>query len=544
MSQQASSHVEVSLISQLRPRPAVLAAAGFAAATVTVIAGGRVGPVLGSATLTRWFGLLSGSPARVDGRLLPGLLQALGIGALVIVWLLTLGAIRTGRWREDVVWRLAAWWAVPFVLGPPLLSSDVYSYAAQGELLARGLDPYAAGPAALGGSDVVNAVDPVWRNAPSPYGPLTGLIQHASVALGGSPVGAVIALRIVAMLSVVVIGLCAATLATDSMRTTALGLTVLNPLVLLQVVSAAHLEGAMCALLMAALVAYRRSPALALVAACAAAAIKAPAAAAILLIIAQQWRMARSWTVRSPKWTYWLQPVAVVTGCWLTFSLLVAHSWGWLAALATPTVGYTRGSPTALLGDLLSAIVSWAPSPDTIAAARAVGLVAAACIVCYLAATSDRRQLGRSIGYALLAVAALGPVIYPWYLLWGLVCLAPTAASRFERRLVITMSAFGCFMGLTGLNHVGVIISEALLFAAAVTVATRWWGAALLRARSGRRLAEAPDRSLARPDLNQVPDHAATRRPSSVVILDLHPQGDHKSKVTTAHPDHPAGRPR
>ena len=109
-----------------------------------------MGPVLGSATLTRWFGLLSGSPARVDGRLLPGLLQALGIGALVIVWLLTLSAIWTGRWREDVVWRLAAWWAVPFVLGPPLLSSDVYSYAAQGELLARGLDPYAAGPAALG----------------------------------------------------------------------------------------------------------------------------------------------------------------------------------------------------------------------------------------------------------------------------------------------------------------------------------------------------------------------------------------------------------
>jgi hypothetical protein len=486
------------LISQVRPRPAALAAAGFVAATLTVVTGGRVGPVLGSATLTSWFGLLAGSPARVDGRLLPGVLQAFGIGALVIVWLLTLSAMRAGKWREDVVWRLAAWWAIPFVLGPPLLSSDVYSYAAQGELIARGLNPYVLGPAGLNNGDLLNAVDPVWRNAPSPYGPLTGLLQHGAVAIGGSPVGAVVALRVVAVLSVVVIGLCAATLATDRMRAAAIALTVLNPLVLLQVVSAAHLEGAMCALLMLALVACRRSPALALVAACAAAAIKAPAAAAILLISAQHWRMARSWRTRSPNWAYWLQPVVVVGACWLAFSLLVAHSWGWLSALTTPTVGYTRGSPTALLGDLLSAIVSWAPSPDTTAAARAVGLVAAGCIVCYLAATSDRRQLSRSVGYALLAVAALGPVIYPWYLLWGLVCLAPIAVSRFERRLVVTTSCFACFMGLTGLNHTGVVVSEVLLFAAAFAIATGWWGPALVRMRLRRHVADVPDTSLAR----------------------------------------------
>jgi hypothetical protein len=207
--------------------------------------------------------------------------------------------------------------------------------------------------------------------------------------------------------------------------------------------------------------------------------------------------MARSWTTRSPNWAYWLQPVAVVAACWLTFSLLVAHSWGWLSALTTPTVGYTRGSPTALLGDLLSAFVSWAPSPDTIAAARAVGLVAAACIVCYLAATSDRRQLSRSVGYGLLAVAVLGPVIYPWYFLWGLVCLAPTAVSHFERRLVITASGFACFMGLTGLNHAGVVVSEVFLFVAAFVIATRWWGPALLRTRLRRPVAEVPDSSFA-----------------------------------------------
>ena len=31
------------------------------------------------------------------------------------------------------------------------------------------------------------------------------------------------------------------------------------------------------------------------------------------------------------------------------------------------------------------------------------------------------------MGYALLPIGLLGPVLYPWYLLWGLLCLAPTA---------------------------------------------------------------------------------------------------------------------
>ena len=45
-------------------------------------------------------------------------------------------------------------WCVPVLLGPPMLSNDVYSYASQGEMASRGLDPTATGPyaaAAAGG---------------------------------------------------------------------------------------------------------------------------------------------------------------------------------------------------------------------------------------------------------------------------------------------------------------------------------------------------------------------------------------------------------
>jgi alpha-1,6-mannosyltransferase len=36
----------------------------------------------------------------------------------------------------------------------------------------------------------------------------------------------------------------------------------------------------------------------------------------------------------------------------------------------------------------------------------------------------------RALGLALLAVVALGPVVQPWYLLWGVVVLAAVAGPR------------------------------------------------------------------------------------------------------------------
>lgn len=476
------------IVGRYRPIVPVLGGAGALAAAVTVIAGGQVGPVRGSFTLTSWLGLLAPVNARFAGRVVPGIAQAAGIASLVLVWLVTLAVFQRYPPSQATVWKLAACWTAPFVIGPPLLSSDVYSYAAQGALLDAGLNPYEVGPAALGAGGALDAVDPVWRNAPSPYGPITGLVEHIAASTGGSPLGTVIVLRLIATLSVVVIGWSVATLAAHQLKVAALTFTVLNPLILLDVVSAAHLEGVMCALLLLALVVQRRSPDLALAVACAAAAVKAPAAAAVFLIGAQRWRVGAA---RS-KWLDGLRMAGVVGGTCLALGAVVSHSWGWLGALGTPAVGYTKGSPTAILGGLLSSLIPWAPAPDVAAASRIVGLCAAAIVVGYLAITSDRRQLSRSVGLGLLAIAALGPVVYPWYLLWGLVCLAPTAASRADRRLVVATSAFACFMGLTGLTHVGVVTSQVMLIAAAAVTACWWWagsirGAAVAKRIRGRR---------------------------------------------------------
>ncbi|HEY3716184.1 MAG TPA: polyprenol phosphomannose-dependent alpha 1,6 mannosyltransferase MptB [Jatrophihabitantaceae bacterium] len=424
---------------------AAYAAAGFAASTLIVLAGGHVGTARFTTPLTDWFGLLSRSGYRPGGSPAPGLLLVAGIAVLVLLWLRLARRPRPAVSTEGRVWAIGGAWALPFVVGPPLLSSDVYTYAAQGMLVDRGLDPYSVGPSALGGVPAVAAVDPSWRSATSPYGPLATWFQHFAVVLGGGPLGAVIVFRLVAVAAVVAIGLLAADLA-GTHRIAALTLTVLNPLVLLYVVSAAHMEGLLGALLLGALVAVRRgSPTLGIVLACAAGAVKAPALIAVVAIIAWQRRRPghQAWPDTARDWA-----VAVAACAGLT--ILVPHGWGWVRALNTPALGYTPAAPSSLIGDLCKAIVPWAPFDDLAVAGRTVALIAAGCIVAYLIATSRRRSLEATVGLGLLAVALLGPVIYPWYALWGVLCLAPIARGRM-RELVVLGCAIESVVALPGL---------------------------------------------------------------------------------------------
>ena len=54
----------------------------------------------------------------------------------------------------------------------------------------------------------------------------------------------------------------------------------------------------------------------------------------------------------------------------------------------------------------------------------------------------------RSLGLVLVALVLLGPILWPWYLTWGLAVLAPTAG-RWTRRLVITLAIGGALVGAT-----------------------------------------------------------------------------------------------
>jgi hypothetical protein len=444
-----------------------LASAGLLATSLIVFAGGRVGPIRGTTRLSDWFGLLARRGVNPVTDPLPGFALLAGVAALVGVWLLTVRALRRATLTTRRVWVLAACWSLPLLVGPPLLSGDVLTYVDQGFMIIRHLNPYRVGPASLGRVPA-SLVDPRWRSAPSPYGPLATATQWAAALIGGSALGAVVVLRVVATLSVVAIGVVAAQLVPPTRRPAAVVLTVLNPVVLLQVVSAAHLEGLMVALTLGSFLLLRRNhPYLGLVLATGAALVKAPALIAVGVIAVVVVVEAGS----GKRVATGLRAALTVGVALYLLSLIVPDGWGWLhTALATPAQGHTPAAPTAWLDVGLSPLVvltHLASSSTLIASCRLAGLLAAAGIGCWLILTLRRRSPWMTAGAAMLAVGLLGPVYYPWYSLWGGECLALGVEGRQQDWLVM-LSAVSAMMSIPGLSTatvwaVGVVVASGAL---------------------------------------------------------------------------------
>ncbi|MGI8761787.1 MAG: polyprenol phosphomannose-dependent alpha 1,6 mannosyltransferase MptB [Jatrophihabitantaceae bacterium] len=424
----------------------VLSAAGFSAAAVSVYFGGRVGPSPASIPMSTWLGLQPDNGAPTGP--LPAALMLGAIIALVVLWIVAMRPLRRAQYSDRHVWTVAGIWSLPFIIGPPLLSSDVYTDVAHGLLARSGRDPYTHAPSALGNLPVVAAIDPNSRSAASTSGPVGSFVEHLTVSVtGGQALAGVLVLRAVAVLSVVAVGLLAAELA-GPRRVAALTLTVLNPAVLLLVVSGAHLEGLLAALLLAALLAAtQRRWVLAILLACAGAGIKPVALIAVAALLVAHCRDRRNrlaWTVLARDG---LVAVAGLAAC----VLCVGDGLGWARNLDSLTRQRTPFSVASAVGDVLSPVVAAASFDDLAAGGSIVVVLAAVCLVAYLLVTVSRRPLDRTVGFALLGAALLGPVLYPWYLLWGLFCLAPTAAGA-RRHWVVALSCAACVLMPVGFS--------------------------------------------------------------------------------------------
>jgi hypothetical protein len=404
------------------------------AAALAAVAGGRA--YTGTSTPpTSWLGLLAPAGYRPGGQWIFGLLLFLGIAGLAAAWLWALAVHRRGALTERQVWRIGAAWCLPLAVGPPLVSKDVYSYAAQGILERNGFDVYRTSVSVLariGGIDsrALEAVDPRWRHALSPYGPLATAIERAAAALtAGNPVGIVIVLRVLAVLSLVVVARMAAELAAPH-RATGLVVILLNPLVLVHAVSGVHFEAPMCALLLAGLVAAKRGRwhwAIALI--CAAGAIKPPLLAVLPALFVMH---AASRSIRGGA-PGRLRPVLIdvltAAAAFGALTLLVPDGLGWIRNLATTAGGDPTSSLTGTLGALIKSVLPETAHTYVNAATKLAGVIAAVGVVAFVSVTARRRPLPATAGYALLAVALLAPISYPWYVLWGAVCLLPIARS-------------------------------------------------------------------------------------------------------------------
>ncbi len=352
------------------------------------------------------------------------------------------------------MWWAFALWALPMLVVAPLFSRDVYSYAAQGEMVSRHLNPYLNGPFQLGNNSYTAPVDPLWGNAPAPYGPLflqmAGLFAQISMH---NELVTVVLLRLSALAGVVLIGLCVPRLARLYHRDGAQLFTfmVLNPVVILHLIGGAHNDALMLGLLVAGItMAKERRPVVAVLLCTLATAIKAPAALGVVYV-GWTWLGAQA-SVRErirPMVTAGLMSLGLMG----FFSIESGLGWGWVFNLGTPGAVKSWLAPTTELGfigtDVAHFFHAGISMNTMVSGTRAIGLLGAVVIGAWLLWNSDRVGTLRALGITLLVFVLLGPVDQPWYLSWGLVLLAPVAVGRL-RTLVIGLSIFTAFLELPG----------------------------------------------------------------------------------------------
>jgi hypothetical protein len=442
----------------------------------------------------------------------------LGVVLLLQSWLvLGYGVMHSSVDSLRRLWWTLIAWAAPLTLCFPLFSRDVYSYFAQGKLLLQGLDPYTRGVVEVPGWFGTGA-DPLWGESPAPYGPLFLLLERGVAAFSpNNPLLGAYVFRLIALIGVFLIAWGVPKLAwfhgIDQAK--AFWVVALNPLVLMHFVIGVHNDALMVGLIVAGFVlALAELPAWAVVVIALGAAVK-PIGLLALPFIGIIWAGQRAgfWD-RVSKWV-----LTAIIGA-LTFvglGLISQTGLGWLGALATPGKVRTWLSPPTALGMLTGQVSHWLglASVDTMVAVfRVLGQLIALGIIAWLLLRPVGRPATRAAGIAFMVIVFLGPVVQPWYLLWGLPLLVVAGLSRAELRVVLFGSAGFTMYGIatsSSTQDTLFAISDgiALLVVAAIILVL-----VLTSPRERRLLMGAPD------DLGLVPESpAAQERAAQQIVL-------------------------
>lgn len=376
-----------------------------------------------------------------------------GSAVLLLAWWRLRGRVA----RPGVV---LAIWSATVALVPPLHSRDVYSYAAQGWLVAHGLDPYVVPSGDAGQAGLL--VGQHWAATTSVYPPLAlELFGGVSVLFRADLWWTALGMRLpnlvaIAVLAVVLPGL-ARRVGVDSR--TALWAGLLNPLVIVQWVGGGHNDAVMVALLAVAFLAAHdaawrgyRGMLLGGAVTGLAMGVKQSAAVAGLAVVALAWQAALPRL--EPRRRTWPALIlragaagAVALLVFLGISLATGLGLGWRHPTAGSPLDAVSNAPLSWLAWL--ARLAWPTAPQAITpllTAVSAGLVLAA--LGWLAVRHGPRPpdgAGRpwtlAVG-ALLAFAVLGPALQPWYLTWVAPFLALAAPSpRAQRAWLVTVAA-------------------------------------------------------------------------------------------------------
>ncbi len=451
-----------------------------------------------------WFFGPTSSAADSAAAARPSVLALIGVyGGIILLARGWLDLLRLSRAHPGMpvrrVAKVIGAWAVPLALAPPLFSRDLYSYAGQGEMVAHGISPYLYGTGVLGVTPFSTLPGPFWANTPSPYGPgflwldglTTDIARHQVLAN-------LLLLRLLAVaglaLALWAIPVLARAAGRDAAPAVVLALG--SPLVLTTLVGGAHNDALMVGLLLAGLALARRHATVLGIVLCAlAGSVKAPA---LLGVVFLAWNWPGP-TARLPR-----RLGHAAAGCAIGLATLSAVSWithigwGWVRTAAAPTKVITGITPVDSASRVLTDVahlVGFDVGPSGVrTVVAAVALVAVLPLGAWLLWRSPELGVERSLGVVLLALVLLGPILWPWYLTWGLVVLAPTAG-RWTRRAVIALAIGGALAGATA-------VVKAVAAFAAVGVAGELLALVVLVA-----LAVAP---LGRPDARRPPAEVTT----------------------------------
>ena len=370
-------------------------------------------------------------------------LQVVGMVLLTVAWWQLRHRVRgasDGVHRTVVA---ALVWFAPLALTPPMFSNDVWSYVADGMVMARHASPYQVTPAALSGP-IVHAVSARWLYTPSPYGPLP--LWWGGVVAGGtsSPWLQLYAFRLLAVASLVLLAVAVGQIArmVGVDPGTATWIAVASPFTVANGLVSAHLDLPVAALSAAALaLALRKNVLVAAVLVGLAASIKFPAlVVALPVALAGAREGVSSLSARLARLaviTLIAAGVVWLLGVWSDLGL------GWVHGMSAPLSSRTPLAPATdllrLTGRLSGSSVMWL--------GRYLGPAALLALGAWMLCSSRSWTPSRLVGCAALVTClevVLSPVVHQWYFFWCLpflVCLG--LRPRWNRAVVALTVVLG-----------------------------------------------------------------------------------------------------
>jgi alpha-1,6-mannosyltransferase len=452
--------------------------------SVTGLASGLlvvVGSMLGGAAFVSnlagaWFYGTPGSifgNLPVQGSVPPAISMLLVFGGLIVLirtWLSLMASLRrTPGVPVKAILIVIAIWVVPFLIAPPLFSRDIFSYAAQGEMVTHHISPYLYGPGVLGSTPFNIFAGPVWANTPSPYGPLVLALDGLTTSISGHQLlGDLVLLRAVALIGYLLVVISLPTLARAWRKDPAeiLVLGAASPLVLVTFIGGAHNDALMVGLLVAALAISKRFGTVPALIVCAlAVGVKAPAGLGVLFL-GWNWAGPLASVATRVKRT---AVAGVISLCTLAVvTTLSGLGWGWLRTISGGSAVFTGVTPVDFVSHVVTLLLAifgiHGNLNDISAVFHVLGLITAAAIAFVLLRRSPHLGVDKALGLALLSLALFGPILWAWYLTWGVVTLAPVMSGRL-RNAVVAISIGGTLVGATS------VLGIARAFAASPIVA-------------------------------------------------------------------------